>query len=360
MADGQITEAAIREAAAQFPDPETGRAIGQLQQIQGLDFDGQTAAVTLGLTSWSAPLWEETRADLATRLQTKFPEVKVTVSVVECHRPAEKLGELGVPAKSVIAIGSGKGGVGKSSVAVLLAYGLCKAGCKVGLLDSDVYGPSIPHLIGSEGRPEMVNDRIQPVLADGLKVMSMGFLVPTDQAVIWRGPMLHGAITQFLRDTAWEDLDYLIIDMPPGTGDVALSLSQLLPLTGAVVVCTPQDVALLDAAKAIAMFRKLNIEVLGVVENMSFFLCPECNTRHDIFGSGGAKRKAAELGVPFLGEVPLQMQLRILGDEGNLGAALGQKAAKPYLEAICHRMVTNMAAQRRQHPTLPGLPVLGQ
>ena len=197
-------------------------------------------------------------------------------------------------------------------------------------------------------------------MVDGLRVMSMGFLVPEGEAVIWRGPMLHTALTQFLRDTDWGDLDYLVIDMPPGTGDVALSLSQLLPLTGAVVVCTPQDVALLDAVKAIAMFRKVNVDVLGMVENMSFFVCPNCNARHDIFGSGGAKRRAAELGVPFLGEVPISTRAAHPGRRGPRDARRSTSPiAAPYLEAICRNFVGNLAAQHRQHPALPTLPVLG-
>ena len=240
------------------------------------------------------------------------------------RRKPEKLGEIGLAAKTVVAVGSGKGGVGKSSIAAYLACGLRRAGCEVGLMDADVYGPSIPHLFGSRERPQMIGDRIQPVVVDGLRVMSMGLLVPEGEAVIWRGPMLHTALTQFLRDTAWGDLDYLMIDMPPGTGDVAISLSQLLPLTGAVVVCTPQDVALLDAVKAIAMFRKVNIDVLGMVENMSFFLCPNCNARHDIFGSGGARRRAAELGVPFLGEVPICTELRVVGRRGQRRRRIGR------------------------------------
>src|SRR5205085_11398696 len=199
-------------------------------------------------------------------------EVKIELAIHD--RPPGKLGQVGLTAKSVIAVGSGKGGVGKSTIAAALALGLQRAGSKVGLMDADVYGPSIPHLLGVNERPAVIDKRIQPIEAAGLKVMSMGFLVPPGEAVIWRGPMLHGAIQQFLRDTAWGDLDYLIIDMPPGTGDIALTLSQLLPLTGAVVVCTPQEVALIDAVKAIAMFRKVNINVLGMVENMSGFVCP--------------------------------------------------------------------------------------
>ena len=201
----------------------------------------------------------------------------------------------------MIAVGSGKGGVGKSTIAASLAVGLKRAGCKVGLMDADVYGPSIPHLLGIQGQPEMIDDKIKPIVMDGMPVMSMGFVIRRDQAVVWRGPMLHGAITQFLRDTDWGNLDYLIIDMPPGTGDVALTLSQLLPLTGAVVVCTPQDVALLDAVKAIAMFRMVNIPVLGMIENMSGFVCPDCQQRYDIFGSGGAAAGSGGGGRAFPG-----------------------------------------------------------
>jgi ATP-binding protein involved in chromosome partitioning len=359
MAEGAITEVLIRDLLAQFQDPETGRSITQLQQIRQLKLEDTRLSLTLGLTTHSALLWNDTRAELIALLRTRFPQLDVTVDLAVHQRPAEKMGEIGLAAKSVIAVGSGKGGVGKSSIAAYLAYGLCRAGCKVGLMDADLYGPSIPHLIGVTQRPQIIGDRIQPVPVDGLKVMSMGFLVPVGEAVIWRGPMLHGALTQFLRDTAWGDLDYLIIDMPPGTGDVALSLSQLLPLGGAVVVCTPQDVALLDVTKAIAMFRRVNIDVLGMIENMSFFLCPNCGSRHDIFGSGGAKRKAAELDVPFLGEVPLNTQLRILADQGKIGSAFDQASSKLYLEAICYNLVKNIAARRRRKPALPQLPVLG-
>jgi ATP-binding protein involved in chromosome partitioning len=257
--------------------------------------------------------------------------------------------------KNVVVVGSGKGGVGKSTVAACVAFGLKQVGAHVGLMDADVYGPSIPHLLGVDQKPTAIGGRLQPVESGGLKVMSMGFLVPPGEAVVWRGPMLHGAITQFLRDTDWGPLDYLIIDMPPGTGDIALTLSQLLPVTGAVVVCTPQDVALLDAVKAIAMFRKVNIPILGVVENMSYFLCPSCGQRSDIFGSGGARARAAQLGVPFLGEIPLNIQIRILGDEGNTAGVLGSDSSGPYLQAICQQLEKNIAGERKQASSLPAL-----
>jgi ATP-binding protein involved in chromosome partitioning len=359
MSDDRPTEAAVRAVLAEFKDPETGRSITQLEQVHGLSLEDRSLKVRLGLTTWSAPIWESTRAALLALLRQRFPGLEVTVELSIHERKPEKLGEVGLAAKTAVAIAAGKGGVGKSSIAAYLAHGLRRAGCQVGLMDADVYGPSIPHLLGSREHPQIIGDRIQPVEVDGLRVMSMGFLVPAGEAVIWRGPMLHTALTQFLRDTEWGNLDYLIIDMPPGTGDVALSLSQLLPLTGAVVVCTPQDVALLDAVKAIAMFRKVDVEVLGMVENMSFFLCSNCNTRHDIFGSGGAKRRAAELEVPFLGEVPISTALRVGADQGRVSAAFDEPAVAPYLEAICRNFVGNLAAEHARRPMMPTLPVIG-
>jgi ATP-binding protein involved in chromosome partitioning len=226
-------------------------------------------------------------------------------------------------------------------------------------MDADVYGPSIPHLLGmGDAHPQAINRRLQPIEKDGLRVMSMGFIVPPGEAVVWRGPMLHGAITQFLRDTDWGDLDYLVIDMPPGTGDIALTLSQLLPLTGAVVVCTPQDVALLDASKAIAMFRKVNIPILGIVENMSYFVCPDTGKRYDIFGSGGAKRKAEEVEAPFLGEVPIQIPIRERGDAGETGGNFSDEASAWFLREICDNLVKNLAEQHCEEPVMPSLPVL--
>jgi ATP-binding protein involved in chromosome partitioning len=352
------TESALREVLSPFKDPETGRGIVQLGQLPSLKIDGNRAAITLGLTTWSAPLWEETKNALVALLKQKFPDLDATVELAVHQRKPEPLGEVGLAAKTVIAVGSGKGGVGKSSVAAYLALGLARSGANVGLMDADVYGPSIPHLLGSVDRPVMIDNRIQPVETLGMKVMSMGFLIPPGEAVIWRGPMLHTALTQFLRDTDWGDLDYLVIDMPPGTGDIALSLSQLLPATGAVVVCTPQEVALLDAVKAVTMFQKVNIDVLGMVENMSFFVCPSCTSRHDIFGTGGAKRKAEELKIPFLGELPLITELRQLSDAGRAAAAFDNEVAKPYLESLTHTLVKNLSTQHQAKPPLPTLNIL--
>jgi ATP-binding protein involved in chromosome partitioning len=360
MAAGPITPAQVHQALATFPDPETGRSALQGDQIRDIQVSDGVVSLTLALSTHSAPLWVETQQALEQTLRAALPQVSaVRITRVVHDRPAVKLGEIGLTAKSVIAVGSGKGGVGKSTIAASLAVGLQRAGCVVGLMDADVYGPSIPHLLGIQGQPEMIDNKIRPVLRDGMPVMSMGFMIRRDQAVVWRGPMLHGAITQFLRDTDWGSLDYLIIDMPPGTGDVALTLSQLLPLTGAVVVCTPQDVALLDAVKAMAMFRMVNIPVLGMIENMSGFVCPDCQKRYDIFGSGGAAKEAVAAGVPFLGDVPIAMQIRVHGDEGRTAANFVDAAVAPYLERICHQLAKNLAENAARNPPAISLPVLG-
>ncbi len=359
MAGGELDAAVVKAAMQNFKDPETGRSVVEMSQVTDVTIQDRRVIVTLALTTHSAPLWEETYRAAEQHLKAALPqasEIKVERAVLD-RRP-EKIGEIGLAAKSVIAVGSGKGGVGKSTVAAALAYGLKHSGCAVGLVDADVYGPSVPHLLGVSGRPEILNNRIQPIEKDGIRVMSMGFLVPPGEAVVWRGPMLHGAITQFLRDTDWGELDYLIIDMPPGTGDIALTLSQLLPLSGSVVVCTPQEVALLDAVKAIAMMRKVNIPVLGMVENMSGFVCPGCNKQYDIFGSGGAKKRAEELEVPFLGEIPINVGIRTSGDKGQMNAVFEDEATRCYLEQVTHQLASNLAKQVMDEPPLPTLNVL--
>ncbi len=359
MSDSPIDSAQVDAVLQNFSDPETGRSLKTMDQIRDISINGDRLEVTIALTTYSAPLWEETRENLEDQLRSKLAGgSQVAVKVVEHSRPAEPIGGIGLTAKSVIAVASGKGGVGKSTVAASLACSLNRAGCKVGLMDADVYGPSIPHLLGADERPTAVEKRLQPVVADGIKLMSMGFLVPPGEAVVWRGPMLHGAITQFLRDTDWGDLDYLIIDMPPGTGDIALTLSQLLPLTGAIVVCTPQEVALLDAVKAIAMFGKVNIPLLGIVENMSYFLCPDNGKRYEIFGSGGARKKAEELEVPFLGEVPIQIPIRERGDAGNTVGNTTDQDSAPHFERICYSVVKNIASRKAAKPPMPSLSVL--
>ncbi len=246
------------------------------------------------------------------------------VPPVAAHRPPQspaspmsKQSEIpGVSA--VIAVASGKGGVGKSTTALNLALGLRDLGLRVGLLDADIYGPSVPRLTGIREKPQLNNDKkMIPIMRFGLAIMSIGFLVEEDTAMIWRGPMVMSAITQMLRDVAWGTLDVLVVDMPPGTGDAQLTLAQNVPLKGAVIISTPQDLSLIDARRGLAMFKKVNVPVLGIVENMSYFQCPHCGTRSDIFGHGGARHEAERLGVPFLGEIPLHMSIRATSDSGT-------------------------------------------
>jgi ATP-binding protein involved in chromosome partitioning len=227
--------------------------------------------------------------------------------------------------KHMVAVASGKGGVGKTTVAVNLAIALARLKSSVGLLDADIYGPNVPLMLGTTEQPQAIDEQtILPIEAQGLKMISMGLLVPPDRPMIWRGPMLHSALTQFLRNVQWGELDYLVVDLPPGTGDVQLTLIQTVPLSGAVIVTTPSVVALADVRKAIEMFRQVNVEVLGIVENMSYFNCPHCRGRIDLFGHGEGKRMADMFGVPFLGEIEVDPQIRIGGDTGQPVAARGE------------------------------------
>jgi ATP-binding protein involved in chromosome partitioning len=236
--------------------------------------------------------------------------------------------------KNLIAVGSGKGGVGKTTVAVNLAIALAQMGFKTGLLDADVYGPNVPLMMGVNQPPAAVGERIQPLQNYGVKLMSMGFLSPGDKPLVWRGPMLHSVIQQFLRGVDWGDLDYLVIDLPPGTGDVQLSLIQTAPVTGAVVVTTPSDVSLEDARKAVRMFEQVKVPLLGIVENMSYLMCPHCDERIDVFSTGGGRRTASAMGVNFLGALPLDPHVRIGGDTGKPIATFGaeDKRAAGYFE----------------------------
>jgi ATP-binding protein involved in chromosome partitioning len=253
--------------------------------------------------------------------------------------------------KYLIAVGSGKGGVGKTTVAVNLAVGLASLGYKSGLMDADVYGPNVPLMMGVNSTPMAYGDRIQPLQQFGVRLMSMGFLNPGDKPLVWRGPMLHSVIQQFLRGVDWGDLDYLVIDLPPGTGDVQLSLIQTAPITGAIVVTTPSDVSLEDARKAIHMFHQVKVPILGIVENMSYLECPHCNQRIDVFSHGGGRRTAEQMQVHFLGELPLDPQVRIGGDTGK-PVVLREGQGAPFLELARNAAARTVEAARETGPEI--------
>ncbi len=352
-------EAEIRECLQAVNDPEIGRSLVDLKMISKIEQTGDQTTVEIQLPTPAYPQPERITAACVEAIQQRWPELQsVDVKFTSKVEGKNAGGNVGLNIKNIIAVGSGKGGVGKSTVSTCLAYGLQSYGAKVGLMDADVYGPSIPHMVGASGQPDakqIQNEqgetitRIEPMDANGLKVISMGFFVEPEKAVVWRGPMLHRAITQFLRETDWGELDYLIIDMPPGTGDVSLTLSQSVGLAGAVVVCTPQQVALLDAVKAIDMFKTVKIPVLGMVENMS----------GDIFGRGGTREKAEEMGVPFLGEIPIEAGIRIRGDEGEISKLFtDDNPSKEALLNVCQRTAIQIAKELLETPSMPTLEII--
>ncbi len=315
-----IETSQVLNALSRVVHPESGRDIVQLKMIHDLAIQGGKVTFTILLDEVGspirAPIERQVRAALASIAGIR--EVKIDWAARNVPRPpvGDKIEDLQV--KYAIAVASGKGGVGKTTVAVNLACALAQQGAKVGLLDADVHGPNVPLMLGVSGeQPMAFGERIIPLIAHNVKLMSMGLLVPADVPVIWRGPMLSQALNQFLRDVVWGTLDYLIIDLPPGTGDVQLSLVQALTLAGAVIVTTPQAVALADVVKGLEMFRQMQVPILGVVENMSYYVCPDCGHRHDIFAHGGGQRVSEQLQVPFLGEIPLAEDTRAGGDAGK-------------------------------------------
>ena len=355
----ELTEENIRQSIGKICDPESGRPIADCGMLKELSWSEGQLHAKIGLTTFAAPLRSEFHQKILKHIETNFPSIeRPEIQIVTHDKPPLPVGQIGLKVKCVIAVGSGKGGVGKSTISTMLALGLHRAGCQVGLLDSDVYGPSVPHLLGVNEPLEQKEKKIVPVDCDGLKVVSIGLMIPPDQAVIWRGPMLHSAMATFLRDTMWGDLDYLIIDMPPGTGDIALSVSQMIPLNGAIVVCTPQEVALIDVVKAVGMYRTLKIPLLGMVENMSGFVCPDNGKRYDIFGAGGAKSLAEKESIPFLGEVPITMPLRELADAGRLGDCYKDEATAEIFDEVTRNLVRSLAEKAEREKPMPQLPIL--
>jgi ATP-binding protein involved in chromosome partitioning len=329
MSAQQPTEEAVLQALTAVRDPDLNRDIVSLKFIKNLRIEGGRVSFAIELTTPACPVKDQMREqarDLVGRLPgVTAVDIEMTARVRSAVTPdSSKAAVPGV--KNIIAVGAGKGGVGKTTVAVNLAVALSQCGGRVAMIDGDIYGPNVPIMLGINAQLSTDGDKIVPAEQYGIKLVSMAFLTGDDAPVIWRGPMLHGVIQQFFRQVLWEDIDYLIVDMPPGTGDVALSLSQTVPVAGAVVVTTPQTVSVADTRRAVRMYQKLNVPTLGLIENMSHFICPSCRHESDIFGKGGGETLAQELSVPFLGRIPIYEPIRIGGDTG-VPIAIGEPGA---------------------------------
>ena len=348
------------EALRRIQDPDLHKDIVTLGFIKDLKIEGGDVSFRIVLTTPACPVKEEMEGE-ARRLVGGLPgvetvNVKMDAEVPKGRGIGEKVSVPGV--RNIIAVSSGKGGVGKSTVAVNVAVALALDGARVGLMDADVYGPNVPLMLGANNaRPEVEGNKLVPVEAYGVRLMSMAILQPGDKPMIVRGPILHGLVKQFLSDVLWGELDYLIVDMPPGTGDVQLSLAQLVPVQGAVLVTTPQEVAVMDVRRALRMFETVAVPILGVVENMSYFVAPDTGTRYDIFGEGGGQRLAEAYGVPFLGAVPLGMEVRAGGDRG-VPVVVGQPDSP---QAVAFRRVAEEVARQVSIEAMkPELVVLGK
>jgi ATP-binding protein involved in chromosome partitioning len=340
----RVTEAEILRALSSVKDPDLGRDLVSLGMIENLAITDDQVSFTVVLTTPACPMKGKIEGDCR-RAVLSVPGVRDATIKMDARVVAGR-GQRGKQAlpnvRNIIAVGSGKGGVGKTTVAVNLALALSEAGARVGILDADITGPNVPLMIGADGEPRARNNRIEPLISYGVRVISIAFFVPEGQPVIWRGPMVGGAIQQFFNDVDWGELDYLVVDLPPGTGDASISLAQLVPLSGVVIVSTPQDVALLDATKSLLMFQKLEAPIIGLVENMSYFVCPHCNERVDIFGHGGAERAAERLGLPFLGRIPINSSIR---EGGDIGVPI-LRADPESVEAEAFREVAKQVAAR--------------
>ncbi len=326
-------------------DPDLHKDIVSLGFVKDIKIIDKDVSFKIELTTPACPVRDQFKIAATKAIRDTFPEVgNIQIEMTSSVRKAPQLNlnNILTNVKNTIAVASGKGGVGKSTVAVNLAVALAQDGAKVGLIDSDIYGPSIPLMMGINSSPKLENIKLIPLEAYGVKVMSIGFLVDPNQAVIWRGPMASGALRQFMTDVEWGDLDYLIFDLPPGTGDIQLTLVQTIPLSGAVIVTTPQDISLADARKGYAMFEKVNVPILGIIENMSYFICSHCGQREEIFSYGGGRKEAQKLGAVFLGEIPIDTKIRIGGDVGV--PLVAQDKNSPQSTAI-KNIARNMVAQ---------------
>jgi ATP-binding protein involved in chromosome partitioning len=347
------TEAALLAALATVPDPITGQPLAGAKVIKQLRIDGGTVAFELELPYPAQSRHAEMKEALAAAARQVPGVTQVQAQIVTriVSHAVQRGVQLLPGVKNIVAVASGKGGVGKSTTTANLALALAAEGARVGVLDADIYGPSQPMMMGAAGRPESDDGKtMKPLLAHGVQVMSIGFLVEPDQAMIWRGPMATQALDQLLRQTAWDELDYLLVDMPPGTGDIALTLSQRVPLTGAVIVTTPQDIALLDAKKGLKMFEKVGVPILGIVENMAVYCCPNCGHTEHIFGADGGKRMAEQYGVEHLGSLPLALHIREQADSGRptVVAEPGGAVAELY-QAVARRVAARIAQKSRDY-----------
>jgi ATP-binding protein involved in chromosome partitioning len=351
-----LTREQVISALRQVQDPELFRDIVSLNMVKEIRLDGNSVFVNVELTTPACPLKERIEKDVTAALKNAGAE-EVTVELSAATRgPAGPRKDVLPQVKNVVAVGAGKGGVGKSTIALNIAVGLHLAGASVGLMDGDIYGPSMPTMLGIRGQtPRLNGSKIIPHFVHGIHAVTMGSLVEADKPLIWRGPMAHGAFKQLLLDnTQWPELDYLIVDLPPGTGDVPLTLCQLLPLTGAVIVATPQQVALDDAVRALRMFEQLHTSILGVVENMSYLVAPD-GSEIDLFGRGGAEKAAQKFGVPFLGALPLYPELRVNSDSGT---PVKNFEGHPGLARALKGIVENLAGQISRHNLEPQTPEL--
>ena len=347
-----VQEPALLDALRRVVDPETGRDLISTKQLRNMRIDGGDVAFDVELGYPAKSLHESLRRTLieAARTVSGVGNVSVTVRSNVVAHAVQRGVQLLPNIKNIVAVASGKGGVGKSTTAVNLALALAAEGAKVGILDADIYGPSQPMMMGIDGRkPESIDGKtMQPLVNHGIEVMSIGFLVDAGQAMVWRGPMATQALDQLLRQTSWGELDYLIVDMPPGTGDIQLTLSQRVPLTGAVIVTTPQDIALIDARKGISMFQKVGVPILGIVENMAVHVCENCGHVEHIFGAEGGKRMAAEYGVDYLGALPLKLSIREQADGGTptVVAEPGGEVAAMY-RAVARKVAVKIAERSK-------------
>ncbi|HTR81184.1 MAG TPA: iron-sulfur cluster carrier protein ApbC [Bacteroidota bacterium] len=341
----ELTPENVLDALRSVHDPDLHKDIVALNFVKEVKIDGKDLRFTIELTTPSCPARDELKAESEKAIRSAIPgtgKIEISMTSNVTSRQAVQPSPLLTGVKNTIAVASGKGGVGKSTVAVNLAVALAQDGASVGLIDCDVYGPSIPLMFNIHEKPKLHNQKLQPLEKYGVKIMSIGFLVDPMQAVIWRGPMASGAVRQFMSDVEWGGLDYLIFDMPPGTGDIQLTLVQQIPLTGAVIVTTPQEISLADARKGLMMFNKVNVPILGIIENMSYFICSHCGNRENIFDAGGGERASKELRVPFLGEIPIDTSIRIGGD---VGRPIVESDPKSPQSQVIARIARNLAAQ---------------